>query len=145
MKDDSDKRGMEIRQTDDGFEVDFLNRTISDGDERIKLSKITLIFPGITAPEWFIKPASNMTFIRFQDNCRLTMTRAEIEELDGSSFDAAQFWAERSERKPRKPVALKPETVGKAFAKMTDQDKAETLKVLSSDPKFQEMLNVLFK
>lgn len=137
------KRYLVIRKTSDGVEADFINRRLGHRGEGTKLSKVTIVFPigdATGLPDWFIAPAANLTFIRFQDASR-GLTDAEKRELDGHKFDAQQFWAQRSERKTRGPVKITPEGELKRIAGMSDAEKAELAAMLmQSDPEFAKML-----
>ena len=142
MKDDSEKKALNIYRVDGWVKVDFLNRTIGERGAQIRLNKITLQFP--EAPDWVIKPAANHTFIRFQDQTRRTCNAAETIALDGLEFEAEQFWIDRGAKKERKPIAMNPAKATAAISKMTEADQAETLKILASDPKFSDMLRDMF-
>lgn len=138
----SEKRDLVIRKSDSGVEVDFINRRLGHRGEGVKLGKVTIVFPGVDAPEWFIKPAANLTFIRFQDKCR-DLTDAERIELDGHQFDGEQFWAERSERKTRGPVKLSAEKVAGAVQGMTADQLANLAELLKGNEDFSNVFKTL--
>ena len=122
MKDEKIKKSLEIRETESGIEVDFLNRTIEVDSIVVRLAKITIRFAGMhKLPEWVITPAANLTMIRFQDRSRRDLNINEIKELDGLTFDAEQFWA-KTERKSRGPVRVE-----KVIEKMTEEDLTKML------------------
>jgi len=139
----SEKRDLVIRKTVDGVEVDFINRRLGHRGSGVKLGKVTIVFPvgdATQLPDWFITPAANLTFIRFQDSSR-DLTEAERLELDGHKFDAAQFWAERQTKKARGPVKINPETELKRITGMSDSDKqALAALLMQSDPDFAKLL-----
>jgi hypothetical protein len=116
------KKGLEIRDTDEGIEVDFLNRTIEVDGVIVRLAKVTILFAGMhSLPEWLITPAANLTMIRFQDRSRRDLNVNEVKDLDGLRFDAEQFWT-TSKRKARGP-----QSVEKIAEKMTTDDLTKLL------------------
>jgi hypothetical protein len=137
------KRDLVIRKTDSGVEVDFINRRLGHRGEGVKLAKVTIVFPvgdATQLPDWFITPAANLTFIRFQDSSR-DLTEAERVELDGHKFDAQQFWAERQTKKARGPVKITVEGEAKRIGGMTLEQKEALAEILkASDPDFAKLL-----
>lgn len=141
-KEENEKRTTIIREDGSTIFADCLNRQIGDKANPVKLAKLTLQFNNAAnCPRYIFDGAVKMTLIRVQDDARRTMTVEEIAALDGTTIDAEEFWAQRSDRKARtvKPVSF--EKASEAVAKASPAQQAILMRaMLYAHPELADLL-----